>query len=49
MTRGYCLECQQLVQIEPGARKPGSRERWWWPVVHLDENGEVCSGSQRPI
>jgi len=49
MALGYCRMCERLVAIKPGPHKPGSRERWWFPWPHDDQDGRPCPGSKRGI
>jgi hypothetical protein len=49
MILGYCKTCDKLVAIKPGPHKHLSRERYWYPVEHDDQNGKRCDGSKRGI
>lgn len=49
MPRGYCKECDRLVEIRPGELKPHSnRAVNWYPFSHPklgdDTGGEECPG-----
>lgn len=42
MALGYCVTCEKLCTITPGAQKWGSREREWYPVTHWVDYHTTC-------